>query len=73
MDKSWLLAKRNTLKYELGVEQFLQWASENATDPKRFPCPCSRCGNVKKKSVKVIRGHLFGNGFLISRDGNMTR
>jgi hypothetical protein len=25
MDKSWLLAKRNTLKYEMGVEQFLKW------------------------------------------------
>ena len=61
-----MLADRDTLKYDWGVEQFMHFASENARDPKRFPCPCSKCRNLKTKSVKVIRGHLYDHGFLTS-------
>ncbi|XP_062019453.1 uncharacterized protein LOC133736031 [Rosa rugosa] len=63
MDKSWINADRDTLKYELGVENFLIFAEQNASNPKRIRCPCSRCVNFKKKSIKVIRGHLFDYGF----------
>ncbi|XP_024195993.1 uncharacterized protein LOC112199170 [Rosa chinensis] len=66
MDKSWINEDRNTLKYEMGVETFLIFAEDNAIDPKRIPCPCSRCVNFKMKSIKVIRGHLFDYGFSLS-------
>ncbi|XP_024178737.1 uncharacterized protein LOC112184731 [Rosa chinensis] len=63
MDKSWINADRDTLKYELGVENFLIFAEENASNRKRIRCPCARCVNFKKKSIKVIRGHLYDYGF----------
>ncbi|XP_040362226.1 uncharacterized protein LOC121049375 [Rosa chinensis] len=66
MDKSWINEDRDTLKYQLGVENFLIFAEENASNHKRIPCPCSRCVNFKKKSSKVIRGHLYDYGFCLS-------
>ena len=63
MDKTWIGKDRDTLDYEIGVENFLIYAEDNSEDPKSIPCPCSRCGNFKKLSVKVIRGHLYENGF----------
>ncbi|XP_074337418.1 uncharacterized protein LOC141674606 [Apium graveolens] len=63
MDKSWIFKDRHTLDYEIGVEEFLIFAEENASDPKRIPCPCKRCANFKKFAVKIIRGHLYENGF----------
>ncbi|XP_074336693.1 uncharacterized protein LOC141673863 [Apium graveolens] len=41
MDKSWIFKDRDTLDYEIGVEEFLIFAEENASDPKRIPCPWS--------------------------------
>ncbi|XP_074359107.1 uncharacterized protein LOC141698318 [Apium graveolens] len=63
MDKSWIFKVRDTLDYEIGVEEFLIFAEENANDPKRIPFPCKRCANFKKIAVKIIRGHLYENGF----------
>ena len=63
MDKSWISEDRDTLEYELGVEKFLIYAEENADNLKKIPCPCSHCVNFKKFSIKIIRGHLYENGF----------
>ncbi|XP_074377904.1 uncharacterized protein LOC141719426 [Apium graveolens] len=63
MDKSWISADRDSLEYEIGVEKFLIFAEENCKDPKMIPCPCARCCNFKKFSVKIIRGRLYEKGF----------
>lgn len=63
MDKSWIREDRDSLQYEIGVENFLIFAEENAKNPKKIPCPCSRCVNFKKFPVKIIRGHLYEAGF----------
>lgn len=63
MDKSWILKDRDSLAYEVGVEEFLIYAEGNCRDPKHIPCPCARCVNFKKFSVTIIRGHLYENGF----------
>ncbi|XP_074327635.1 uncharacterized protein LOC141665551 [Apium graveolens] len=65
MDKTWIVKDRDTLEYKIGVENFLIYAEENSKDPRSIciPCLCSRYGNFKKFSVKVIRGHLYENGF----------
>nr|XP_017228874.1 PREDICTED: uncharacterized protein LOC108204092 [Daucus carota subsp. sativus] len=63
MDKSWISKDRDLLKYQVGVESFLIFAEENAKNPNKIPCPCARCGNFKKHSVKIIRGHLYEKGF----------
>ncbi|XP_074376826.1 uncharacterized protein LOC141718344 [Apium graveolens] len=63
MDKSWMRVDRDSLEYVIGVENFLIYAEENCKDPKLIPCPCARCCNFKKFSVKIIRGHLYEKGF----------
>ncbi|XP_074381134.1 uncharacterized protein LOC141722194 [Apium graveolens] len=63
MDKSWISADKDSLDYETGVEKFLIFVEENCKDPKMIPCPCARYCNFKKFSVKIVRGHLYENGF----------
>ncbi|XP_074346475.1 uncharacterized protein LOC141685261 [Apium graveolens] len=63
MDKSWISKDRDSLEFEIGVEEFLIFAEENCKDPKRIPCPCGRCVNFKKFSTKIIRGHIYDHGF----------
>nr|XP_017233155.1 PREDICTED: uncharacterized protein LOC108207204 [Daucus carota subsp. sativus] len=63
MDKSWISKDRDSLEYEVGVESFLIFAEENAKNRNKIPCPCACCGNFKKHSVKIIRGHLYEKGF----------
>ncbi|XP_074323624.1 uncharacterized protein LOC141660531 [Apium graveolens] len=63
MDKSSIKADRDSLQYEIGVENFLIFAEENFKNPKKIPCPCAHCSNFKKFSVNIIRGHLYESGF----------
>ncbi|XP_074352501.1 uncharacterized protein LOC141691634 [Apium graveolens] len=63
MDNSWIFKDSDSLEYEIGVESFLIFAEENSKDPKNIPCPCWHCVNFRKYNVKVIRGHLYENGF----------
>ncbi|XP_074324039.1 uncharacterized protein LOC141660961 [Apium graveolens] len=63
MDKSWISKDRDSLEFEIGVEEFLIFAEKNCKDPKRIPCPCGRCVNFKKFSTKIIRGHIYDHGF----------
>ena len=36
MDKSWIKADRDSLQYEIGVENFLIFAEENAKNQKKY-------------------------------------
>ncbi|XP_074346491.1 uncharacterized protein LOC141685277 [Apium graveolens] len=63
MDKSWISKDRDSLEYEIVVENFLICAEENADDSRKIPYPCGGCCNFKKFSVKIIRVHLYENGF----------
>ncbi|XP_074354152.1 uncharacterized protein LOC141693054 [Apium graveolens] len=49
----------------MGVENFLIYAEENSEDRNKIPCPCGRCANFKKFSIKTIRGHIYDNGFFL--------
>ncbi|XP_073133518.1 uncharacterized protein [Henckelia pumila] len=62
MYKDWMSKNRLSHEYEVGVESFLQFALRNATNPNKIPCPCTRCGNLQKKNVDIIRAHLCFNG-----------
>ncbi|XP_074590037.1 uncharacterized protein LOC141845943 [Curcuma longa] len=62
MDKEWMSKDRLSHEYELGVEYFLQFAMKNANDLDAIPCPCAKCGNLKKKNVETIRAHMYCNG-----------
>ena len=62
MDKSWISKDRDSLDFEIGVEEFLSFAEKNSKDPRRIPSPCCRCVNFKKFSTKIIRGHIYDYG-----------
>ncbi|KAL6211660.1 hypothetical protein ACLB2K_016883 [Fragaria x ananassa] len=62
MDKSWMFEDRRSQAYELGVEGFLKFAAENATNENNIPCPCWDCGNTKDFGIGIIKGHLFSYG-----------
>ncbi|XP_073153163.1 uncharacterized protein [Henckelia pumila] len=62
MDKDWMSKNKLSHEYEVGVESFLQFALGNATNPNEIPCSCTRCGNLQKINVDIIRAHLCCNG-----------
>ncbi|KAL6289171.1 hypothetical protein ACE6H2_006681 [Prunus campanulata] len=62
MDKSWMHADRRSKAYELGVEGFLNFASENLGNTTEIRCPCVKCGNIQLFGVGIIREHLYFNG-----------
>ncbi|XP_062014257.1 uncharacterized protein LOC133730737 [Rosa rugosa] len=68
MDRSWMHADRRSYEYKLGVKEFCQFDVDNARDPNRICCPCTKCGNVKDFSAQVIKDHLFLNGIDVGYD-----
>ncbi|XP_073153118.1 uncharacterized protein [Henckelia pumila] len=62
MDKEWMSKSRLSSEYEHGVESFLKFAIKNAEDREAISCPCTKCGNLKKKKVETIRAHMYSNG-----------
>ena len=45
-----------------GVNEFLQFSLDHATNPNVIPCPCLHCGNLHNFSIGKIKEHLFFNG-----------
>ncbi|XP_073132543.1 uncharacterized protein [Henckelia pumila] len=62
MDKEWMSKSRLSREYEHGVEYFLKFAIKNAEDREAISCPCTKCGNLKKKKLETIRAHMYSNG-----------
>ncbi|CAL9002533.1 unnamed protein product [Prunus brigantina] len=63
MENHWMLADRRSKEYEEGVEEFLRIALSNAVDQGRIRCPCQKCENTRKFTIRVIREHMYFNGF----------
>lgn len=49
MYKEWMSKNRLSREYENGVELFLQFELQNCQDSNQIPCPCAKCGNLKRK------------------------
>ncbi|XP_062028814.1 uncharacterized protein LOC133744788 [Rosa rugosa] len=63
MDKSWMHVDRRSHTYELGVEEFLKFAFENASDVDNICCLCAKCGGTDETfSIRMIKDHLYWNG-----------
>ncbi|XP_062015019.1 uncharacterized protein LOC133731647 isoform X2 [Rosa rugosa] len=62
MDKSWMHADRRSRKFELGLAEFLKFASANARNERKIRCPCLKCCNTDGFSIGVIKDHIFWNG-----------
>ncbi|XP_019232529.1 PREDICTED: uncharacterized protein LOC109213219 [Nicotiana attenuata] len=63
MDKSWIGMPRNTTKYLLGLNQFLNFAFKNASIGDRIKCPCSKCGFGKWQTREIVYDHLISKHF----------
>ncbi|KAL6138480.1 hypothetical protein ACLB2K_063762 [Fragaria x ananassa] len=62
MDKSWMHADRRSLKFQIGVDNFLKFALANASDKSSICCPCMKCCNIDEFSIRVIKDHIYFNG-----------
>ncbi|XP_024163941.1 uncharacterized protein LOC112170899 [Rosa chinensis] len=66
MDKSWMKADRRSLQFQLGLEEFLKFASDNARDTNKICCPCLKCHNTDFGGIGLIKDHIFFNGIDVS-------
>ncbi|XP_075633708.1 uncharacterized protein LOC142606210 [Castanea sativa] len=65
MDKSWMKKQRGSMEYIEGLLNFVEFASEHASDGKIF-CPCTKCVNLCLVPPGVAREHLWRKGMLQS-------
>ena len=64
MDRSWIKAPRISEVYQKGVDDFLQFAEQNAPLlAAKYFRPCVKCVNGRCQSLNDIRSHLIGEGF----------
>ena len=63
MNRAWMDALRTSGEYQKGVEEFIEFSKRNAPSKNgRYPCPCVKCVNVDRKSLKDIRDDLICHG-----------
>ncbi|KAG4961006.1 hypothetical protein JHK87_037639 [Glycine soja] len=63
MDRHWMKTARITEEYENGVEGFLKFAKDNASDNGGlYFCPCVKCLNGRRQCLDDIRTHLICDG-----------
>ncbi|KAM6567351.1 hypothetical protein CsatA_026479 [Cannabis sativa] len=63
MDKSWMREERDTLRFQVGFDAFLEFALKNSTNHVRIHCPCVDCCNVSKGNITMIKDHVYLRGF----------
>ena len=67
MDQSWMKASRISDEYENWVDQFLEFAQQNAQElGGKYLCPCVKCGNERRHVVNNIKTHLICDGIILS-------
>jgi hypothetical protein len=62
MDKSWMNKSRISREYFNGVQEFVTYASKQATDDGMILCPCVKCVNSTFLDIEVVRLHLESFG-----------
>ena len=64
MDQSWMNESPISPKYEVGVEQFLQFALERGQSDEegKYYCPCINYLNGRRQILDDIREHLLCDG-----------
>ncbi|KAG8492437.1 hypothetical protein CXB51_009690 [Gossypium anomalum] len=64
MDRSWMKLSRVSNAYQNGVQTFLNFAFQNASQENMILCPCKKCGNIYWHSREVVYEHLIVDGFI---------
>ncbi|XP_050387917.1 uncharacterized protein LOC126804334 [Argentina anserina] len=65
-DKSWIHLPKESIEYQQGVLDFLQFVHEHGDGKKQHRCPCLKCLNTKWKTIKKMYDHLSNNGIMRS-------
>ena len=50
--------------YRNGVQTFLNFAFQNASQENMILCPCKKCGNINWNFHEVFYEHLIVDGFI---------
>ena len=50
--------------YEIGVENFLKYASEKSGGIEKIKCPCVKCLNASFGSLNMVKDHLLTYGII---------
>lgn len=61
-DKSWMDRERNSVEWQTGMKDFLNFAFDGAHPDSTVPCPCRRCLNSVPKKKKDVHTDLLFNG-----------
>ncbi|KAG8493340.1 hypothetical protein CXB51_010684 [Gossypium anomalum] len=64
MDRSWMNLSRVSNGYRNGVQTFLNFAFQNASQENMILCPCKRCGNINWHFREVVYELLIVDGFI---------
>ncbi|KAG8503532.1 hypothetical protein CXB51_001498 [Gossypium anomalum] len=64
MDRSCMNLSRVSNAYQNGVQTFLNFAFQNASQENMILCPCKKCGNIYWHFREVVFKHLIVDGFI---------
>ncbi|KAK5838305.1 hypothetical protein PVK06_007034 [Gossypium arboreum] len=64
MDKTWMNLSRVSNDYQNGVQTFLNFAFQNASQENMILCPCKKCDNINWHFHEVVYEHQIVNGFI---------
>ncbi|MFQ6622744.1 hypothetical protein Gotur_001848 [Gossypium turneri] len=64
MDKTWMNLSRVSNGYRNGVQTFLNFAFQNASQENMILCPCKKCGNINWHFREVVYEHIIVDGFI---------
>ena len=53
-------------EYQVGVEEFIEFAKRNSEDNNTTRCPCKKCCNVSVLMFEEVQDHLMIHGILSS-------
>ncbi|XP_020243472.1 uncharacterized protein LOC109821720 [Asparagus officinalis] len=68
MDKSWMTLIRDilSLRYQAGVDAFIEFAKVNAGGRSMIRCPCNKCMNLDWREFGSVQDHLVRYGIMVS-------
>nr|KJB67116.1 hypothetical protein B456_010G175300 [Gossypium raimondii] len=64
MDRSWMNLSRVSDGYRNGVQTFLNFAFQYASQENMIICPCKKCVNINWHYREVVYEHLIVDGFV---------
>lgn len=61
-DKSWMDKERDSVEWQTGMKNFLNFAFDGPHPKSVVPCPCRKCLNSAQRNKKEVHTHLLYYG-----------